>query len=52
MYNISKTVLKKQESEDPQYNALKLVEVIIVNHRYVSLKMKLSLLTTGKLASK
>ncbi|XP_063677673.1 importin-7-like [Bolinopsis microptera] len=33
MYNISKTVLKKQESEDPQYNALKLVEVIIVNHR-------------------
>ena len=37
MYNISKTVLKKEESEDPQYNALKLVEVIIVNHRLVTL---------------
>eukprot|EP00116_Pleurobrachia_bachei_P003086 sb/3463348/ len=33
MYNISKTVLKSEESEDPQYNALKLVEVIIINHR-------------------
>ena len=33
MYNIAKTVLKEEDSEDPQYNALKLIEVIIINHR-------------------
>lgn len=33
MYNMAKTVLKVEDNEDPQYRALKLIEVIIINHR-------------------
>jgi len=33
MYNMCKVVLKQDEGEDPQCNALKLIEVITVNHR-------------------